>query len=337
MSNALQLDVAQKPIDESLSELEDKCKEGSPGSNQDVAIGPFGVFRLQSQPSEPSKHPTPQSAPDSTCLPSSVADPTQSTAFIDSLNMDDFLDWPDLFDLEIPQADFVPQSFDEDFADITSLHGVGSRSRETPFRNSSEEHVACPEDVTDITRPSSPRTMGLSLRSDLTIRDLSCSDAQILLKHFKDHVISHMWALPVIKKSPWETLNLNSAVSTLARLTYMTTQSVSHAALSNLLALSSIAAQHLAAQLSKHSEATTDVGHWQHIATLTSKEAKRHLQWSLRNEVRGPNKAKYKEQLMAIIAMLALAVRHRPTFCMNVLTVTRFRYSLTGSRTLEHI
>jgi arginine metabolism regulation protein II len=44
------------------------------------------------------------------------------------------------------------------------------------------------------------------------------------------------------------------------------------------------------------------------ILEYASKRAKRHMQESLRLETSGDNKAKYKDQLMAIFSLIALAV-----------------------------
>ena len=47
----------------------------------------------------------------------------------------------------------------------------------------------------------------------------------------------------------------------------------------------------------------------QQIGDYASRSAKKHLQDSLRTETTGPEKAKYKDQLMAINMLIALAVR----------------------------
>ncbi|KAL2397512.1 hypothetical protein ABEF93_000140 [Exophiala dermatitidis] len=307
MSKALQDDLGRKPVDESLSELEDRCKNAVAGSGKDVAIGPFGVFQLQQRAAEPEKQETPTSITDQNCLTCSDTDFAQSVGFVDSLNMNDFLDWPDLFDLDLPENDFLPQNFEEDIANAAYLETSGLLSRGTPLRGL-EENPVQHEGALNDTRLSSPKPVDASTRNELVDNGINYADVQILLKHFNDQVIAHMWAAPVTRKSPWELMNVDSAVITLARLTYMTSQTLSHAALSNLFALTATSANHLAAQLCKEPDSAASVEHWQHLAIVTIKEAKRHLQWSLRNEVRGPHKAKYKDQLMAIIAMLSFSI-----------------------------
>ncbi|KAG9774456.1 hypothetical protein KCU88_g5466, partial [Aureobasidium melanogenum] len=270
MSKALQDDLGRKPVDESLSELEDRCKNAVAGSGKDVAIGPFGVFQLQQRAAEPEKQETPTSITDQNCLTCSDTDFAQSVGFVDSLNMNDFLDWPDLFDLDLPENDFLPQNFEEDIANAAYLETSGLLSRGTPLRGL-EENPVQHEGALNDTRLSSPKPVDASTRNELVDNGINYADVQILLKHFND-------------------------------------QTLSHAALSNLFALTATSANHLAAQLCKEPDSAASVEHWQHLAIVTIKEAKRHLQWSLRNEVRGPHKAKYKDQLMAIIAMLSFSI-----------------------------
>ena len=129
-------------------------------------------------------------------------------------------------------------------------------------------------------------------------------DGQTLLRHFRDVLIPHFAPLPMTRKSPWETLIWSSAVQTHAELTYLGSTTVKHASRATLFALLACSAHWLSR--------TPDVFPTEkavEISECCAKRAKSHLQSSLQTETSGVEKAKYKEQLMAILSLIALAVR----------------------------
>jgi arginine metabolism regulation protein II len=131
-------------------------------------------------------------------------------------------------------------------------------------------------------------------------------DAQYLLRHFRNNVVPQFGPLPMNCKSPWETLNWNNAILTLAELTWLRGPNVKHANQANLFALLGCSAHMIA----KASPASTemDPSRGALILGCASKHAKRHMQESLRLETSGEAKAKYKDQLMAIFSLIALSV-----------------------------
>jgi arginine metabolism regulation protein II len=131
-------------------------------------------------------------------------------------------------------------------------------------------------------------------------------DAQFLLRHFRDNVVPQYGPLPMACKSPWETLNWSNAVQTHAELTWLQGSNVKHANKANLFALLGCSAHMVVKQLP--SSADLDPIRGMQILEYASKRAKRHMQESLRLETSGDNKAKYKDQLMAIFSLIALAV-----------------------------
>lgn len=307
MSTALRSNLAAKPIDESLAELDARCKDVPATSTDGLTIGPFGVFSLEQEREQDSHnhqsdHDLPQQgveAPSFDGLEAEEALP--SVGSFDTLNdMHDFLDWPDLFDLDFTGDEPLPQDFAMS-ADQQAFSSLIANECQSTYGSG----IAPQVNMAGANLVHQPSVPGLSIKRALP-RNLRPEEAELLLRHFKDHVILHMRIMPVEKKSTWEIIHLDSAMVTLARLTYMTSQAVSNAALTNLLALLAISAQHLSTQNS--GQGTAPVSHWQEFAIKTIEEAKENLQLSLRNETRGPNAAKYKEQLMAIIAMLAFAV-----------------------------
>lgn len=133
-------------------------------------------------------------------------------------------------------------------------------------------------------------------------------DAQFLLKHFRNHLIPQFGPLPMSCKSPWETLNWSNAVQTHAELTWLQGSDIKHANKANLFALLGCSAHIIAKAPPSSSELDPIKG--MQILEYASKRAKRHMQESLRLETSGDTKAKYKDQLMAIFSLIALAVSY---------------------------
>ncbi|XPS81319.1 hypothetical protein M3J07_013283 [Ascochyta lentis] len=130
-------------------------------------------------------------------------------------------------------------------------------------------------------------------------------DAQFLLRHFRDTIVPNFGPVPMDCKSPWETLNWSNAVQTHAELTWLRSSDVRHAKQANLFALLGCSA-HMVARAPSFSSELDPVRAIQ-ILEYVSKRAKRHMQESLRLETSGNGKAKYKDQLMAIFSLIALA------------------------------
>ncbi|CAN9343755.1 unnamed protein product [Alternaria alternata] len=131
-------------------------------------------------------------------------------------------------------------------------------------------------------------------------------DAKVLLKHFRDVVISQFAPLPMHSKSPWEILNWSNAVHTLADITFLQSSNVKHANLANLFAIIGWSAHTIT-----KTQNYPDVLSYQRgtqILDYASRHAKSHMQESLKSETAGPGKSKYKDQLMALFSLVALAV-----------------------------
>jgi arginine metabolism regulation protein II len=131
-------------------------------------------------------------------------------------------------------------------------------------------------------------------------------NAKVLLKHFRDSVIPQFAPLPMHSKSPWEVLNWSNAVSTLADMTFLHSPNVKHANIANLFAILGCSAHTIAKTQSYPYILSSQKG--AQILDYASRQAKSHMQKSLRSETDGPQKAKYKDQLMAILSLIALAV-----------------------------
>ena len=219
-----------------------------------------------------------------------------------SLNdIDDFLDWPDLFELDFASPAFPSGS-------ISHALPEGSLQMEAPYRfdQAALPQQVCSDKQRDQQSYDLPPMMNTSAPKT-SLGEIPLADVQTLLKHFNDQVIAQFSSLPPDKKPHWTILNVQSAVLTLTNITYIQTSCTSNAAMANLMALLAMSGHHLAHQnASQHTETAS---YWQNIGSSAIQQAKQHLQHSLKNEIRGPNRAKSKDQVMAISALLAFAVR----------------------------
>ncbi|CAN9241716.1 unnamed protein product [Alternaria alternata] len=130
-------------------------------------------------------------------------------------------------------------------------------------------------------------------------------DAKVLLKHFRDVVISQFAPLPMHSKSPWEILNWSNAVHTLADITFLQSSNVKHANLANLFAIIGCSAHTITKTQNYPGVLSYQRG--TQILDYASRHAKSHMQESLKSETAGPGKSKYKDQLMALFSLVALA------------------------------
>ena len=320
MNSALQSDLASRPVDQSISELDMRSRHASASANRSHAVGPFGVldFTEVQQAAGISSIATPEQSVESNMVAVEVPDTTSphTDLSLESLNnIDDFLDWPDLFELDFASPDFPPNG-------ISYALPEGSLQMEAPYRFdqvtypqqvcSNQERDQQSRDLPLVTNPSAPET---------SLGEIPPADAQTLLKHFNDRAIAQFSSLPPSEKAHWTILNVQSAVLTLANITYLRTLSTSNAAMANLMALLAMSGHHLAHEnASQHTETAF---YWRNIGDSAIQQAKEHLQHSLKNEIRGPSRAKYKDQVMAISALLAFAVRTFLQYPLVVLTSAR--------------
>ncbi|KAL2680396.1 hypothetical protein Neosp_007994 [[Neocosmospora] mangrovei] len=300
MSTELRSTLSNKTIDESLSTLEAKSKDtGTP--DEAVTIGPFGVFSVESSTAASTplsdntiknhsqdqlKH---SNTPDNAAGPSpqllSTADPL--------LNTDNLLDWTDLFDLDSSPSWLLADST----VDVEALSSVPNAAAIPPFNNDtswegmhlSNMNIASPA-------PPNPKTPRIAFSELVTVED-----AQILLKHFSDCMISHMWSLPLGQKSSMD-IHIDAAVTTLARLTFIAIRPVSHASLSHLYAVLAASSMHFA-----NGKGPVDTERWQQLAERLNKEAQETLRYSLQHEI-SPKAAKYKDLLLSMSSIVSFAV-----------------------------
>jgi arginine metabolism regulation protein II len=174
----------------------------------------------------------------------------------------------------------------------------GYESRPTPNSNLDRQNTDTVPAVPDFQPP--PHTADEIDDAEIL------EDSKILLKHFRDIVIPQFAPLPSHSKSPWEVLNWSGAVQTHSDMTYLMSTTVNHANKANLYAILACSAYSI--EKAKIYPAGLSNEKTSRILEYVGTRAKCHMQESLRTETSGPSKAKYKEQLMAILSLIALTV-----------------------------
>ncbi|KAF2123840.1 hypothetical protein P153DRAFT_361492 [Dothidotthia symphoricarpi CBS 119687] len=214
--------------------------------------------------------------------------------------------WNDLFDPTFDPSITISQdpTYQESLSSPAIAMNQPQGRRSTPPQEQSRAEHSIESTTTAIDSQPPPCAMKEIDESELL------EDAGTLLKHFRDVVVPQFSPLPTNSKCPWEVLNWNAAVRSLADMTYLESSDVRHANKANLFAILGCAAHdiaktHVAAGLISSEKGTR-------ILEYASKRAKSHMQESLSLETSGSSKAKYKDQLMAIFSLIALA-----TLCGN--------------------
>jgi arginine metabolism regulation protein II len=306
MSTALGKDLLSGSIDASLAEVDLRSRDPDREPDGDIVIGPFAVLDLTksahrrqsttdiAQPQQDELVPTepePAQEPATSMIMEQIPGPSP-VSIVDSLSqMDDFLHWSDLLS-------FSPRE--------TGTYPTLSMPNDLSFDLSNDLGLFQDAQITqEPTEMPNPHQAAMELTS--TTPDV-LKDAQFLLKHFQDVVIPQIMAIPFGEKSPWKILNLPAAVMAFGDTTFLGTGGVSHARLANLYGVLACSAIDLA--LKPSIELVEPTERWHRIAYQTYQLAKDHIQISLQRETHGPEKAKYKDQLMAANILTQYAVRN---------------------------
>lgn len=300
MTSRLAVRLASGSVDASLIEVDAWTKNTQRLRNGTVTIGPFGAFSL-------SKTPIPDQSEDP-AQPLEIDPPTDFTTAshsdLDSLlDVGNVLGWNDLFDTGL---DFTIPSHDEQNYEDPSplLATVTNQPSQVQDGDSSDGLIRLgvvesldPREATIAFSPSA-----LTEMTDIEV----LIHGQALLKYFKDVVTPTYSPLPMNSKSPWEIMNYYAAVQTLADMTFLKLPDVKHANKANLFGIFACSAFAMVGTQSVLPGLPT--AKCQQIVEHASVRAKKHLQESLKTETCGPQKARYKDQLMAVNTLIALAV-----------------------------
>lgn len=334
MSTKLKQCLGSSSVDGSLAEIDSRTNDPQGSKDGNVAIGPFSVLDFRDDSCNASSDPG-IVTPETTILgaDSSNADMSNVTLATDYsqmlnemqpppsimdwfdpiLGFDNTLHWADLFGLDFDNENslLVPQQPPTQ-PELSLGFGLDDTPPELRTENIGLQHTQPRNDHTlaRIQEQNETQATECGIEQEphkITMTEVkSTSEAQSLLKHFHDLVIPQMSFMPSKSKSPWMILQLPEAVRSLAELTYLQTGALKHANAANLYGLLACSAYHLAASSATQSSETLE--YWEDLFSRLRGKAKIHMQISLRDELKGPGKAKYKDQLMAILSMLACAV-----------------------------
>ncbi|RSL47808.1 hypothetical protein CEP54_013213 [Fusarium duplospermum] len=203
----------------------------------------------------------------------------------------DFLQWGDLFNWDI-----IPNSIALD--DPFLANNIDSNRWEGQPSN-----LAIPG-CADTSPDASSRTIDRPVRErySLILPVDILPDAPRLLTQFKNVLVHRMSSLPIYEKSPWSTMHIPAAMITLSKLTLFSVDAseISHANMSNFYGLLAVSAYHLSLKDQESGDLSRAEGYWAAVYEAAYDGAKRHLDLSLDKETQGLNRAKYKEQLMAM-------------------------------------
>lgn len=126
--------------------------------------------------------------------------------------------------------------------------------------------------------------------------------AEVLLRYYKQHIDGATTAIHAKRKSPWQIIFLPCALETFAELSLWNT--ASHTRSSILYTLLA----HSAFQLHMSNEPSNSPHQWRDVGIRHQEKAQHHLRNALQLEMFGSSQAKYKELLMAILAMAMTSV-----------------------------
>lgn len=322
MSDALGAELVSGSIDASLAEIDVKSRDPEKPLNEDIAIGPFSVLAFPPAPRKMPQSPQEHVAEMNGDLSADVLPPEDlyapSLTGMDALpDLNDFLQWSDLFMLgsELPGSffqDYFPAGETPSLVWDTGTIGA-EPDAETYHSSSHQDECPLPSAQETILPSKNEPWSTVPSQPPVDLNGLSVgvpSDAPFLLRHFQDEVIPRIMAVPLIEKTPWKLLNVPSALVTYTDLTFMGSQSISHARQANLYCLLAWSSMHLS--LNPSFGIVGSAEHWKQLTDRTYNSAKDHMQRSLKEETYEPKKAKYKDQLMAICALTEFAVRLLP-------------------------
>ncbi|KAH6980831.1 fungal-specific transcription factor domain-containing protein [Ilyonectria sp. MPI-CAGE-AT-0026] len=121
--------------------------------------------------------------------------------------------------------------------------------------------------------------------------------AEPLLRYYKQHIDGATASMQTKRKSPWQLIFLPCALETFAELSLW--NGTSHTRSTILYTLLA----HSAFQLHMTNKPGSFASHWREVGERHQEKAQQHLRNALQLEMFGPKQAKYKELLMAILAM----------------------------------
>jgi arginine metabolism regulation protein II len=178
---------------------------------------------------------------------------------------------------------------------VTRAIESGAMTVDTPH-----DHPPTPQMEVEV--PSTPAPSRGLLPSHTTLQNLP-EYAEPLLRYYKQQVDGATGMMQTKRKSPWQLIFLPCALETFAELSLWNgTSHTRYTILYTLLA-------HSAFQLDMTNKPGSFASHWREIGVRHQEKAQQHLRNALQLEMFGPKQTKYKELLMAILALAMTSVR----------------------------
>lgn len=136
--------------------------------------------------------------------------------------------------------------------------------------------------------------------------------AEPLLRYYKQNIDHATTTIQAKRTSPWQIIFLPCALETFAELSLWNTASHTRSTIFYTLLA------HSAFQLHMTNKPGAFANQWRDVGIRHQEKAQSHLRNALQLEMFGPKQAKYKELLMAILAMAMTSVRGSPRCTMIV-------------------
>ncbi|KAL4963462.1 Zn(II)2Cys6 transcription factor [Aspergillus stella-maris] len=296
MGSALSKGLFLNSVDASLEAI-DSRSDTLPRSHQSEArVGPFAVLQLSGklQAANNAGAPAAGQLDQNTNIPPATAN-IQAVLEAPTPTIDDFLQWTDFLDFGNNFPSGSEFALDWSFPQFPDPFPDGSSVQHLTFNGGNIQQFPSQTVLRETSFPGQGASPGL------------LELAPQLLRNFEQSVIPQMTVTPLIRKSPWEVVNMSAALHTLGSLTVGEPDSISYARRAHIYSILACSATDLAAE-SRGGASITPATDWMKIAERYYEEAKIQMKGSLRHEIAGPGKAKLKDQLMALFGMTEFAI-----------------------------
>ena len=142
------------------------------------------------------------------------------------------------------------------------------------------------------------------------------SSAGFLLRHWRSNMDN--WFSPLrIHKHPWKVLHLPIALNTMSELSvWGKSSSAKVTVFRAMLSVSAFTLDRSGIGTAK------DSTFWYELATRNKDLAKGEMKQCFSKELRGPNRAKYKEILVALLSLVSISVRCHPGMKRSIILTT---------------
>ncbi|KAL4954702.1 fungal-specific transcription factor domain-containing protein [Aspergillus filifer] len=296
MGSALSKGLFLDSVDASLEAVDLRSDTLSRTHQSEARVGPFAVLHLSgvSQEANDAGATAAGQLGQNTNIPPATAN-IQAVLEAPTPTIDDLLRWTDFLDFGNNFPSGPELALDWSFPPFSDPFADGPSVQHSNFNGGNIQKFPSQAGLHETSFPGQGASPGL------------LEVAPKLLRNFQRSVIPQMTVTPLIRKSPWEVVNMSAALHTLGSLTVVEPDSVSLARQAHLYSILACSATDLAMR-SGGDISNAPESDWRMIAERYYEEAKIQMKGSLSHETAGPGKAKLKEQLMALFGMTEFAI-----------------------------